>query len=92
MPEESGAHKDTLIVPVDYERDEKFLIPATAAQSPSAFNEVIDLMNDYANYPVESINVELRQVFIGIVKDRFGAAIRAGRDLASPIGVTTCNC
>jgi len=85
MPEEGGQHRDTLLVPVDRERDEFFHIPTSAAQVPSVFSDVIDLMESYAQRPPEDLNMGLAQAFGEVVKSRFGAAERGyGLDL-SPV-------
>ncbi|NLE45576.1 MAG: N-6 DNA methylase [Chloroflexi bacterium] len=83
MPEETGTHKDTLIVSVDRDRGELFHIPTSAAQAPTVFSEVIDLMENYAQRPEEEINMGLAQAFADVVSSRFSAAERGyGTDLS----------
>jgi hypothetical protein len=76
LPEAQGSHKDTLVVPVDHERDEKFHIPVNAAQAPAVFNDVVDQMDAFARRPKEEINLSLRSTFHNIVKTRFPQAER----------------
>lgn len=76
--EEKGADRDTLIVPVDNSRDERFKIPADAARAPAVFNEVIDQMDDLARRSIEELNLGLSTSFLKRVKDQFGAVQRGG--------------
>ncbi|MEP7285850.1 MAG: N-6 DNA methylase [Chloroflexota bacterium] len=84
-PEEKGNDKNTLIVNVDIANDEKFRIPVDAAQTPAVFNAVIEQMDEFARYPVEQINLGLRNTFLATVKDRFGTVQRGalGSDVSA---------
>jgi hypothetical protein len=82
-PEESGTHKNTLILSVDTDRDEKFFVPKDAADAPAVFAEVIDRMEDYARYPVAELNSGLTGDFVSLVRERFSAAQRGMLDVSS---------
>lgn len=75
--ERNGVHKDTLILPVDRERDEKFFIPESSARSEEDFNYVIDKMTELLIYSDQDLNFGLTDLFIQMIRERF-APVRAG--------------
>jgi hypothetical protein len=81
-PEDVGLHKDTLIVPVDVDRDEHFFIPKNAAEAPGVFTGMIDQMEAYAGYSIDDLNFGLSQDFLALVQKHFGVAQRGNHDLS----------
>jgi hypothetical protein len=81
-PEQSGPHKDTLRVNVDLKTNEAFHIPTDTAQVPALFSEIIDLMDEYAVYPVEELNTGLTKAFVEVIRTRFAEARRGLSDLS----------
>ena len=77
-----GPNLETLIVPVDRDRNEAFYIPADVARSPVAFTSLIEQMEEYARYSPDDLGQNATSGFLRLVRERFGAAQSGIADLS----------
>jgi hypothetical protein len=77
-----GPNLETLVVPVDRDRNEAFYIPADVARSPVAFTSLIEQMEEYARYSPDDLNQNATAGFLRLVRERFGAAQSGIADLS----------
>jgi hypothetical protein len=74
MTETVGPNLETLVAPVDRDRNEAFHIPADVARSPVAFTSLIEQMEEYARYSPDDLGQNVTSGFLRLVRERFGAA------------------
>ena len=77
-----GPNLETLVVPVDRDRNEAFYIPADVARSPVAFTSLIEQMEEYARYSPDDLGQNATSGFLRLVRERFGAAQSGIADLS----------
>lgn len=82
LTETVGPNLETLVVPVDRDRNEAFHIPADVARSPVAFTSLIEQMEEYARYSPDAQGQNVTNGFLRLVRERFGAAQSGVVDLS----------
>ena len=82
VTEVAGPNLETLVEPVDRDRNEAFYIPADVARSPVAFTSLIEQMEEYARYSPDDLSQNAAAGFLRLVRERSGAAQSGIADLS----------
>lgn len=78
-PELEQKYKETLVVPVDSERNENFFIPVSAAAAPDALTSVIEQMHQFAQRAGDPLKLEaFKTPFGNLVAQRLSQTVTTG--------------